>query len=582
MPNEFSNEYIQSQGAQGGSAGFNAIIGELYTQPDGNWPAPPAITDPQSGESIQYAGSRAGAKPSIFNRYSIFFFNNRTSNSTTPEDYFDKPEKYGIRAQNDMATTVISHPSATNIIKWSKTGQTNAVEYDWPDFTWCKHYGDVPNNYMVTLRRFPMPCADDLFDNSKNPAPDIGRMITWVDNSMNSFESVGMKFSHGMTWKKLTADIQEVEYQGAYQNEGLGLQNDYAGGGYKGTIARSANTVGKAIVAASAATQEGFGKNNLANPNMDTYNPYGENRNVTFGPVDIIREMYIREKGLEFTQEFSLKFEYELRSIDGINPKVAFMDLLSNILICTANKGSFWGGEVRHYGGYARKVKPLGDPSMLEKGNFQGYVKSILQKLMGRLSSLTDGQGFSLAGLGNAAKTIGSNILGNVLGGSLDNMGRPQIHGLNALLTGEDTGEWHVTVGNPANPMISVGNLILESTDIAFDGSLGIDDFPSRMIVECKLKPARPRDRNDIMAMFSRHGRMYITDPPTASKYAGVLEKGGLNPHASNDISGAGADKGKYFNEDSLKQIRESGVASRFPNHMKDPGLLTQAARGID
>jgi hypothetical protein len=36
-------------------------------------------------------------------------------------------------------------------------------------------------------------------------------------------------------------------------------------------------------------------------------------------------------------------------------------------------------------------------------------------------------------------------------------MGRPQIVGLNALLTGEDTGEWHVMIGNPANPMMSIG-----------------------------------------------------------------------------------------------------------------------------
>lgn len=572
MPiNEFSNEYIQAQG------GGTGILGTFYQLPDGNWPAPPPVTDPQNGESIQYAGSKSGSKPSIFNRYSIFFFNNRTSGSTTPEDYFDSPERYGFQAQNDLALTVMRHPTAANIIRWSKTGGTNAVEYDWSDFAWCKYYGDVPNNYMVTLRRFPMPCADDLFDNSKNPSPDIGRMITWVDNELNSFESVGMKFTHGMTWKKLTADIQEVGYHGEYENEGLGLKNDGSS-----LLAKTLNSAGKGIVAASSATQKDFGKKFLSNQNMDTYNPYGDNRNVTFGPVDIIRDMFIRDKGLEFSQDITLKFEYELRSIDGINPKIAFMDLLSNILLCTANKGSFWGGEVRHYGGHARKIKPLGDPNKLERADFAGYVKTLLEGIIGRLSGLTDGQGFTLAGLGNAAKTIGSNLLGNVLGGSLDSMGRPQIVGLNALLTGEDTGEWHVMVGNPANPMMSIGNLILESTDLQFDGVLGIDDFPSRLTVECKLKPARPRDRNDIMAMFSRHGRMYLTDPPTSANYAGNLEKGGLNPGATNDISGAGADKNKVFNESVVKSIRDNGVAVRFPNHMKDPGLMTQVARGID
>jgi hypothetical protein len=93
-------------------------------------------------------------------------------------------------------------------------------------------------------------------------------------------------------------------------------------------------------------------------------------------------------------------------------------------------------------------------------------------------------------------------------------MGRPGAIAVNSLLTGEDTGNWHVMVGNPANPIISVGNLIMEKTDVEFDGPLGPDDFPTKLKVICTLKPARPRERLGILDMFHRNGRIYTTVDP--------------------------------------------------------------------
>ncbi len=37
-----------------------------------------------------------------------------------------------------------------------------SAPYYWKDFLYCKHYGTIPNNYMVTLRRFPTPVLDNL------------------------------------------------------------------------------------------------------------------------------------------------------------------------------------------------------------------------------------------------------------------------------------------------------------------------------------------------------------------------------------------------------------------------------------
>ena len=53
-----------------------------------------------------------------------------------------------------------------------------------------------------------------------------------------------------------------------------------------------------------------------------------------------------------------------------------------------------------------------------------------------------------------------------------------------SLLTGDPTGAWYLTVGNPLNPIMMVGNLTCRETNVTFEGGLGVQDFPERMVVE--------------------------------------------------------------------------------------------------
>jgi hypothetical protein len=64
----------------------------------------------------------------------------------------------------------------------------------------------------------------------------------------------------------------------------------------------------------------------------------------------------------------------------------------------------------------------------------------------------------------------------------------PRIQGMNAILIGDPVGEWHLTVGNPLNPIIVVGNLICEKMDVQFGEELGPDDFPTELKVVYTLQ----------------------------------------------------------------------------------------------
>ena len=71
----------------------------------------------------------------------------------------------------------------------------------------------------------------------------------------------------------------------------------------------------------------------------------------------------------------------------------------------------------------------------------------------------------------------------------------PSISGMKALLTGDPVGNWHMTVGNPLNPIMVVGNLICTKMQIEMDDELGPDDFPVNLKVTYTLEHGMPRDK---------------------------------------------------------------------------------------
>jgi hypothetical protein len=539
-PSLSSNPF--NRGDEEFSAASQSPVGSIYRNPDDDWSAPPPLIDPADKKEIPLGNGRK-AKPAIFNRYSIFFFNNTASSAKNHEGYLDKPDRIDPNLQ-----AVRYNPTANAIIKWSREGNTNAVEYAPEDFLWAKKYGAVPNNYMVTLRRFGTPCADDLFDPLLNKLPDLGRLITWVDGEDLKWENVGLKWNHGLRWEDLEADIQVLQGESGYGNE--------------------TGALGKGMQMLASITDTTASNNTRSKPAGASINPY-EDKNKVYGPIDVIRNQKVRQKGLTFEQKFELKFEYQLRSIDGINPKIAFIDLLSNILVVTANKGSFWGGERRWVGGNPRRLTPFGDPSKLASGDYSGYMDSLMSGMTDRVNKLSGGKGFSIPeGVGNMLKSLGGNLMSQITGGALDKMGRPGAQAMHSLLTGEDTGEWHVTVGNPANPIISVGNLALTKTEVSLEGALGPDDFPTKMVVTCSLEPARPRDRLDMMNMFSRNNRTYLTTTPKAIKYNQYSK---AKPSLSGTNLGKSQDKSTTFNEQTITSTDNNTLLNRFPNHAKNP-----------
>ena len=50
--------------------------------------------------------------------------------------------------------------SIKDLVEASASGAMGRATYSYSDFMFCKHLGKVSNNYLITLRRFPLPVDD--------------------------------------------------------------------------------------------------------------------------------------------------------------------------------------------------------------------------------------------------------------------------------------------------------------------------------------------------------------------------------------------------------------------------------------
>jgi len=69
-----------------------------------------------------------------------------------------------------------------------------------------------------------------------------------------------------------------------------------------------------------------------------------------------------------------------------------------------------------------------------------------------------------------------------------------------------------VTVGNPLNPIVTMGNMYCDNSTMTLGHGLGYDDFPMEVKFEIDLKHGKPRDKGDIENMFNAgRGRIYAS-----------------------------------------------------------------------
>ncbi|MCK9417594.1 hypothetical protein M0Q97_13210, partial [Candidatus Dojkabacteria bacterium] len=357
---------------------------------------------------------------------------------------------------------------------------SRAIQYDPDDFLYCKDFGH-PINRMITLRRFPYPCTDNLWDKETQGEPDIARLVTFYNQEINKLEEL-LGFSYKMKWKELTSEMEQASMQGE--------QSGMSGFMKSAFMAFDPNLAG----------------NVLMGENARMYDPKHD-QNKVYGPVDSIINTHIRDVGLEFNKDFDITFQYNLRSLNGRTPEYVMKDIIANVLATTYNNAKFWPGS-RYWVG----ERPSKFYMRYQYMNTDDMDNILFQGIKDLKSAISQ---FGTAS--SAIATLSAAIKGGfqiAMGKLLDKVGRPGIPMMNSLLSGEPTGFWHLTVGNPLNPILCVGNLIIDDVEFSFPGdSLSYGDFPTKLQVKIKLKPGQAKDRAGIEMMFN-HGKQRIYYAP--------------------------------------------------------------------
>jgi len=467
-----------------------------------------------------------------------------------------------------------------------------SAPYNWKDFLYCKYYGTIPNNYMVTLRRFPTPMRDNLslpptVSNSdaarrEGAGRPVAQAVTWLGDGTGNKLSDIIGFTTGLKWDPKSQEqliTQEAFDKGLFNSLPFSVADlsKFLGEGAP-EDAQSVQDLISLIASVSDPNQTQT-RGALASALRDraTSEPGGPLSDFIWTSVDTIDKTYVRGRGLTFSDDpITLSFHYDLTSIGEVNTKAAMLDLMGSLLALGTNYGNFLTPSIRYNSEFPAIGFPGGNAGLAnfyrDPINFIKNNSTALNELISAGQSETASES-----AGKIRETIGAQGTNDISKIITEGTGGPAVERAvsialqekfiekvqlpQSFLTGAPIGEWHLVVGNPCNPIAMIGNLICESVQIEFSEKLGPDDFPAELKATYTLKHARDRERGEIESMFNRgDGRLYQSS---------------LQTYANGQSSGAFADtQGNVIDQD-YAQRTTSGSLSYTQSDADSQGPIT-------
>lgn len=456
------------------------------------------------------------------------------------------------------------YPTTARIIDWGNSDSRGRTPYQFQDFVFSKWWNKIPNNRLITLRRYSMPIYDNfetVYDpegEDENLFPPVATAVTYFgEDTGNSLKDI-LKFTTGLNWGDVSANVWTVDGGPA-----VSINEAMSGAGNALGLEKLFSVAGNALTGLSILNND-ISPNGLIEKNGLPPDPYqnGPYENRILGPVNRIDAVKKREAGLKFEMSgLKIKFDYVARPIGGINSKAVLLDILSNFMLMGSASAIFFGGAHRFRIQGCRF--PANKNSAIRKlysgdleggindmfkqftntieggGESGGFLNMLMETAKGLLSDLLGaiGNPFGLAvedTENEGAQTAKEGIKNAVIQKMHTGMRYPYLQGMRALLIGEPVGEWHLTIGNPMNPIVTIGNLICTGIDVEIDDAqgLGPDDFPLGFTITVSLEHGMARDKDAIESMFNRGGgRIYELDIETSADKQTRVDRETLSKH---------------------------------------------------
>ena len=397
---------------------------------------------------------------------------------------------------NKLYGTTNSNPYL-DLIKFSSEEKVaKSLHLKSSDFAYLRDIGVMPINRLIVLRRYAEGIVVPIDLNDLDSEP-ISVVIGWVKKDSNL-----LNFSFGETWTTHTTPIHEMLAKIVKDEFGVDIT----------------------AIAPIPGWGLGFLFGILNKMGLTSYDQY----HLPIGDPNLLKEALTRPHesfGLESDFSFDLETVYEQKYISGIDPTVSTMEILNNLLSMGTSNTHFLG---KAGSSFVKKLQAANN-NPTDGGawaalisdvvkNFVSALKSSISKVADNFKEIFDKQAEipkspigASSGSTNMEKMnqqtsvintiLDSSIVRTILASTIARYQWP-LRGSISMFTGEATTPWHLTIGNPYAPLLSMNNIHVRSVNVTFGKDMGFNDIPRIMEVKVQMKQGRNLGKQEIFNFF--------------------------------------------------------------------------------
>ncbi len=394
--------------------------------------------------------------------------------------------EYGGVRKSTLHSNDIYDTSVLNIIEMlSKTRAALRPA----DFAYLKDIGVYPNNRLMIARRYDTPLGDNIFGKGNVP---ISILIGWKPQDEDF-----LSMSFGEEWEDSEADFKSVMTSLGEDFMGEKLGAKIGGGlgaiplpGFTESLQRTV------LTKLGVLNDDGSDPLPSGNPNLIKI----AKRRKTIG-------YEVAGSGLKCDVSIKMNVEYEQKFISGIDPTMAWQDILSKIGTFATSRSQTYGLSAKFEQTIQRWVD---NPSTIAtdiikfiKDGLEDAKKKLKEGLDAIVNGSKEGDKGPLGGVSVDTIVSGAtDAISNISKRQIQKY-RIQIEGIARALSGAPSAPWHITLGNPLRPTFCAGDMLMEEVTLTLGPVLAFNDLPASIKVEFTMKNARPWGLQEILAKFN-------------------------------------------------------------------------------
>jgi hypothetical protein len=485
----------------------------------------------QSSSNLDSDGNPIQSRVSLFTGRSIPQFWGNIGKIGTDQDSTGFDSSYNTLNRSVLHNDDIYDTSILNIIEKLSFSSKAALRAQ--DFAYLKDIGVFPNNRLMIARRFDKPMKDNILD--KGGTPPLSVLIGWKPQSEDFLD-----IDFGEKWEDADADFTKVINN---------LGQDFSIGGAGSGMGSGINFI------PLAGFTENLQRDFLAKLGILDNN----DQPLPTGNPNIIKMAKRRKtigygengSGLSCTVSIKMVVKYEQKFISGIDPTIAWMDIVSNATSFGTSNSTNYGLSSNFANNINRWTGKNGISSLIDEiiGAITESFEGIKSKVVNLVNNIIEGN----AEAGLDAITDAAGNAGGLFDAISDSISktiqkyRVQLLGITHALSGLPSTPWHITVGNPLRPIFCSGDMYTDRVNLKLGPTLSFNDLPSDITVEFTLRNARPLGLQEILAKFNTG---YLRTINTRKDYLSDIS---TPPNGDGEYVDGG---GYFFNtEDNVNQV---------------------------